>query len=130
MNGTAFLRKAAFWAAFAVDLALSLQPRATVDAMYSPSLQSWDSAAHFALHAALGALACAAFVPRGAGAWRRRLAAALALSCLGAALELLQATPWVGRSCMLSDALADAAGAFAGAFAFPARFLRARAQTV
>ncbi|MBQ9727681.1 MAG: VanZ family protein [Kiritimatiellae bacterium] len=114
----------AFWALLAADLALSLQPRGTVDAMYSPQVQSWDSAAHFALHAALGAFACAAFVRRGAAARAGRLAAALALACLGAALELLQAAPWVGRSCTVSDAALDAAGALAGAFALPARFLR------
>ena len=109
------LAKCAFFALLAVDLALSLQPRATVDAMYSPAVQSWDFAAHFALYAALAAAAGFAFVPRGRGAWRGLLAAAIALACLGAALELLQATPFVNRSCSLSDAACNAAGALAGA---------------
>lgn len=120
------LRKTAFFALLAVDLALSLQPHATVDAMYSPELQAWDFAAHFALYAALAAAACLAFVPRGRGAWRGLLAAALALCCLGAVLELLQATPFVGRSCSLSDALCNAAGAFGGAAACAAASRLAR----
>lgn len=118
------LAKAAFLALLLADLALSLQPHSTVDAMYSPGLQAWDLAVHFAMYAALGALGAAAFVPPGPGALRGRLCAALALACLGAALELIQATPPVARSCSLSDALLNAAGAFAGAFlplALPAR---------
>ena len=123
MNATGPVRKGAFAALLLFDLALSLQPHATVDAMYSPEVQAWDFAVHFAMYLALGALAAAAFVRRGSGAWRGRLAAALALACLGCALELLQATPFVGRSCSLSDALHNAAGAFCGALLLPARFL-------
>ena len=113
----------AFFALLLVDLALSLQPHATVDAMYAPAVQAWDFAVHFAMYAALGALGAAAFVPRGPGALRGRIVLALALACLGAALELLQATPPVARSCSLSDALHNAAGAFAGALLLPSRFL-------
>ena len=119
------IRKAAFAAALLATLALSLQPHETVDAMYSPSFQAWDFAVHAAMYAGLAALGAAAFVPRAPGALRGRLCLALALACLGALLELLQATPPVARSCSLSDALHNAVGAFAGAFLLPARLLPA-----
>ena len=118
------IRQAAFAAALLATLALSLQPHETVDAMYSPSFQAWDFAVHAAMYAGLAALGAAAFVPR-PGALRGRLCLALALACLGALLELLQATPPVARSCSLSDALHNAGGAFAGAFLLPARLLPA-----
>ena len=109
------LCKGAFFALLLGDLALSLQPHAMVDAMYPPEVQAWDFAVHAAMYAALAGLGCMAFVPRDPGAWRGRLVAVL---------ELLQATPVVARSCSLSDALHNTAGAFAGAFLAPARFLR------
>ncbi len=118
------LCKGAFFALLLVDLALSLQPHATLDAMYPPEVQAWDFAVHAAMYAALAGLGCMAFVPRDPGAWRGRLVAALALACLGAVLELLQATPVVARSCSLSDALHNTVGALAGAFLAPTRFLR------
>lgn len=126
MKETGPLRKGAFFALLLVDLALSLQPHATVDAMYPPEVQAWDFAVHAAMYAALAVLACAAFVPRAPGAWRKRLVVALALACLGAVLELLQATPFVARSCSLSDALHNTVGALIGAFILPSRALRAR----
>ena len=111
----------AFFALLLVDAALSLQPRASVDAMYSPEIQSWDLAVHAALYAALAALACGGFVRRGPGSWRGRLAVWILLAGLGAVLELLQTLPAVGRSCSLSDVLSNAAGALAGALLAPAR---------
>ena len=120
------LRKGAFFALLLVDLALSLQPHSTVDAMYPPEVQAWDFSVHAAMYATLAVLACAAFVPRTSDTWRKRLVAALALACLGAVLELLQATPFVARSCSLSDALHNTAGALIGAFLLSRRALRAR----
>lgn len=128
MNEYRTLRRVAFYALLLVDLALSLQPHATVDAMYSPELQSHDLLVHLLAYAALGASAAAAFVRRGPGAWRGRLAAAVSLAALGGVLELLQETPLVGRSCQLSDALHNTAGAFLGAFLLPPFFLLPRKQ--
>ncbi len=120
------LRKVAFFSLLFVDLALSLQPHATVDAMYPPEVQALDFAVHAVMYAMLAILACAAFIPRAPDAWRKRLVVALALACLGAVLELLQATPFVARSCSISDALHNTAGALIGAFLLPSRALRPR----
>lgn len=123
MSRLCILGRVAFFAFLLVDLALSLQPRASVDAMYSADFQSHDRFVHAVLYFALGAAAAAGFVFRGPGVWRRRLAAALALAAFGAVLELLQATPLVNRSCSLSDMLHNAAGALAGTLLFPAFLL-------
>lgn len=123
MNRLRIFGRIAFSAFLLLDLALSLQPRASVDAMYSPAVQSHDRLVHALMYFALGASAVAGFVRRGPGVWRRRLAAALALAALGVVLELLQATPAVGRSCSVSDMLHNAAGALAGTLLFPAFLL-------
>ena len=123
MNRFRTFGRIAFFAFLLLDLALSLQPRASVDAMYSPAVQSHDRLVHALMYAALGASAVVGFVRRGSGVWRRRLAAALALTALGVILEFLQATPLVNRSCSLSDMLHDAAGALAGVLLVPAFLL-------
>lgn len=123
MNRFRIFGRIAFYAFLLADLALSLQPRASVDAMYSPAMQSNDRLVHALMYFALGASAAVGFVRRGPGVWRRRLAAALALAALGVALEFLQATPLVNRSCSLSDMLHDAAGALAGVLLVPSFLL-------
>ena len=126
MNGLRTFGRIAFFAFLLLDLALSLQPRESVDAMYSAEVQSHDRLVHALMYFALGASAAVGFVRRGPGAWRRRLAAALALTALGVVLEFLQATPLVNRSCSLSDMIHDAAGALAGVFLVPAFLLSPR----
>lgn len=107
-------RRAAFWAALAILLVATLSPRVEVAAVDSPI----DKLAHAAGFGILAGLAFIAF--RGA----HRLAVAAAMLALGAADEVAQSIPVLGRSADLLDFLADAVGiaiatAFAAALAPP-----------
>ena len=119
------LRSLAFFAALAAVVKLSLLSGAEVDASFSREVQSHDHQFHVLAYAALSSLFLAAFRKRGSlrGSVAWRVAAFLAFSALGAALEGLQALPAIGRSATWSDGLSNALGAALGAVLFPDCFL-------
>ena len=75
-----------------------------------PHLFPWDKAEHFSAYFALTACALVAF-PRAPLAWLGGL-----LSASGAAVELIQALPFINRDCDIKDWVADtlAVGAVLG----------------
>ncbi len=121
-----FVRSAAFYATLAAVLYLSLCPAETVDKNFSKPVQAFDWLFHASFYVALGALAVLAFLRRpapGSAPSERlfpRLHVALLLACMGCALELAQTLlPFIGRSCSVSDALHNAAGALLGTLLAP-----------
>ena len=92
-----------FWPVLAFVLWGQLQP-AVPDALFEIN----DKLLHFAAYFVLGAMAGGAFRKRGRVKW-----AVLGLIAVGAAIELLQAQ--FGRETSLLDAVANGAGAIAGA---------------
>ena len=124
------LFRAAFGAALAFTLFFSLYPHEAVQETFSEETQSFDWLFHTFCYATLSAtwLLGRAKRPRGL---LPRLDTALAFTSLGCALELAQALlPFVARSCTLSDASANALGAFLGALiATPPRGRRGNAYS-
>ena len=111
--------RGAFGAALAFTLYFSLYPHDAVQETFSEEVQAFDWLFHTLCYAALSAtwLLGRAKRPRGL---LPRLDAALAFASLGCALELAQALlPFVARTCTLSDASANAFGAFLGALLVP-----------
>ena len=111
--------RAAFFAVLAFTLHFSLYPHDAVQETFSEEVQSFDWLFHSLCYAALSAtwLLGRAERPRGL---LPRLDAALAFASLGCALALAQALlPFVARSCTISDASANALGAFLGALLVP-----------
>ncbi|MGE5147496.1 MAG: VanZ family protein [Candidatus Eiseniibacteriota bacterium] len=91
-----WLAQLAFWGAAVVVFVLAVKPPPP-----TPPLIPWDKAAHFIAFYVLTLLAGAAF-PR-----RALLLLALALSAYGAAIELVQALPFVDRDSSFWDWVAD-----------------------
>ena len=111
--------RGAFGAALAFTIFFSLYPHDAVQETFSEEVQAFDWLFHSLCYATLSAtwLLGRAKRPRGL---LPRLDAALAFASLGCALELAQALlPFVARTCTISDASANALGAFLGAFLVP-----------
>ena len=111
--------RAAFFAALAFTLFFSLYPHDTVQETFSEEVQAFDWLFHTLCYAALSATWLLGRTKRPRGLLPR-LDAALAFTSLGCALEIAHALlPFVARTCTLSDASANALGAFLGAFLVP-----------
>ena len=111
--------RAAFGAALAFTLFLSLYPHDAVQETFSEEVQAFDWLFHALCYAALSATWLLGRAKRPHGVLPR-LDAALAFASLGCALELAQALmPFVARSCTISDATANALGALLGALIAP-----------
>jgi VanZ family protein len=111
--------RGAFGVALAFTMFFSLYPHDAVQETFSEEVQAFDWLFHALCYATLSAtwLLGRAKRPRGL---LPRLDAALAFASLGCVLELAQALlPFVARTCTLSDASANAVGAFLGAFLVP-----------
>lgn len=92
------LVRAAFWIALLVTLALAFAPVEWTIGILS------DRAQHLVAFFVLAAL--------GVANWGRRsaLTIGVALAALGGAIEIVQATPLIGRDAEIMDWLADVAG--------------------
>ena len=73
----------------------------------APALLPWDKAEHFLAFAAMMGVAILAF-PRS-----RIWPIAVGFSAVGALIELIQLTPWVGRDAEVGDWVADTCGVLA-----------------
>ncbi|MDQ7019310.1 MAG: VanZ family protein [Robiginitomaculum sp.] len=109
-----------FWLTLILVLALSLKP----SPFSIPHLQLSDKVEHFLAYLALGTL-------MGFG-WaihkvRPVMVALLILTLVGGAVEIIQGTPWIGRTASWLDLLADILGAFMGLMACAALHRRLQA---
>lgn len=96
-----------FWLTLVLVLTLSLKP----SPISIPHLQISDKIEHFLAYLALGTLMGIGWPMNRA---RTVLLALLALMLLGASIEIIQGTHWIGRTASWLDLLADVLGAFLG----------------
>lgn len=97
--------RAAFWITLAVTFVLAEMPPA-----HAVQLFPWDKAEHFTAFYVLSCMAISAY-PRAS-----LLVAGLWLALFGAAIEIVQALPFIHRDCDIMDWFADITG-IASAFA-------------
>lgn len=114
-------RRFLFAAALGGIAFVSLWSHDNLEAHVSADVQSKDYLIHFTCYFLLEACCLWAWARRSAP---RRSRAASALFCVlyGAAMELLQTLPAVGRSCSLSDFRQNALGALLAALLVPSLF--------
>lgn len=105
-------------------LFLSLMPSHAVDSNFSPKVQLWDLPFHTLAYFTITASAILALRSSS-----KPLTALVRLQFLtvyvliGAVLELLQTTPWVGRACTLTDFYSNLIGASLAALIIRTKWL-------